>query len=147
MNSTQYYINFCSLFHDYSLPKLKFKELNENYKELYQNIYFIEENDINKASFIIFLLSFSVLMLTSFLFLSINLLIIIFYSLIISLIISYKFNLNLYKEIKKDENMINAILYLIKINFSLRRVIIFLLSFILSKNQIKVFITKFIGRK
>jgi hypothetical protein len=43
----------------------------------------------------------------------------IFYSLTLSLIVSYKFNLNLYKKIKKDENLINALLYLIKINFSL----------------------------
>ena len=119
MNSTKYYVNFCSFFHDYSLPTLKFKELNENYKELYQSVYLIDENDINKASFFIFLLVFFMSVIISFLFISINLLIIIFYSLIISLIISYRFNLNLYKEIKKDENMINALLYLIKIDFSL----------------------------
>ena len=119
MNSTNLYINFCNLFHDYSLPTLKFKELDENYKELYQSRYLIDENDINKASFFIFLLSFSISMLLSFLFISINFLIIIFYSLIISLIVTYKFNLNLYKKIKRDENMINALLYLIKIDFSL----------------------------
>lgn len=119
MNSFKYYINFCSLFHHYSLPKLKFKELSETYRNIYQNVYLIDENDINKASFLIFVLVFSISILISLLFISINLLIILFYSLILSLIVSYKFNLNLYKEIKKDENIINALLYLIKINFSL----------------------------
>ena len=119
MNITKRYVNFCSFFHDYSLPTLKFKELDENYKDIYQNVYHIDEHDVNKATFFIFLLVFFISMFISFLFISVNFLIMIFYSIMLSLIISYNFNLNLYKKIKKDENTINALLYLIKINFSL----------------------------
>ncbi|MFX1257792.1 MAG: hypothetical protein ACFFAN_08035 [Promethearchaeota archaeon] len=98
---------------------MKFKELNEGYKFLYKNVYDINEDDINKASFVIFSLSFTIITIISIYFISINILFIIFYSLILSLIISYRFNLTLYRRINKEESIINALIYLIKINFSL----------------------------
>jgi hypothetical protein len=48
-----------------------------------------------------------------------NLFVVLFFSLIISLIISYNFNTILYKKIKNEENIFNALLNLVKINFSL----------------------------
>ena len=119
MTSINYYINFCKFFHNFKSPKLRFKQINENYKSLYQNYYQINEDDINKASFFIFLLSFSASFVISLIFIAVHFLIIILSSLFFSLIVSSRFNLTLYNIIKKDENKINALLYLIKINFSL----------------------------
>ena len=119
MTLLETYLYLCKKFHKYNLPKLKFKELNEWYIHLYNSEYNIDEDDINKASFMIFFISFALLVFSSFLFILINLLIIIFYSMIISLLISYKFNTYLYKKIYRDESILNALLYLIIINFSL----------------------------
>ena len=119
MNNLQIYLQFCKKLHGYNVPKLKLKELNNRYKTLYYNMYKIDEDDINKATFIIFSLIFSILMIISLTFLTVNVFISLLISLLFSLIISYKFSLILLKKIKKMENKINALLYLIKIDFSL----------------------------
>lgn len=119
MNFTESYLHFCKKFHKFKIPKLKFKELNDRYKSIYNNIYDINEKDIYKANFIIFLISFSFLFIFSILLLNFHILIIIFYSFLFSLVFSYKFSVYLLNEIKKNESIINAMLYLIKINFSL----------------------------
>ncbi|MFX0104012.1 MAG: hypothetical protein ACFE75_00795, partial [Candidatus Hodarchaeota archaeon] len=119
MKKLENYLHFCQKFHNYRIPKLKFKVLNEKYIYLYRNLYDIEEDDINKASFIISLTSFSLIVIFSILFLDLNLLIILLYSIILSFILSYRFSLILYHEINKKESEINASLHIIKIDFSL----------------------------
>ena len=119
MNFMESYVNFCKRFHKSHIPKLKFKELNDRYKSLYNDIYEISEDDINKASFLIFLISFSFFIIFSVIFLFFHILIVLFYSFLFSLILSYKFSVYLLNEIQKNESIINAMLYLIKINFSL----------------------------
>ena len=119
MNFIESYLHFCKRFHKSHIPKLKFKELNDRYKSIYNNIYDISENDIYKASFIIFLISLSFFIIFSALFSFFHILIIIFYSFLFSLTISYKFSVYLLNEIQKNESIINAMLYLIKIDFSL----------------------------
>ncbi|MFX1345271.1 MAG: hypothetical protein ACFFBC_03340 [Promethearchaeota archaeon] len=119
MINIENYIKFCKRFHRYKIPKLKFRELDERYRNLYRKLYNISEFDINKASFFIFLSCFFVSISLSLLFTAFNILIIILYSLIISLVFSYRFNSVIYKDIIKDESQLNSILYIIKIDFSL----------------------------
>jgi len=119
MRTLEKYIAFCKKFHNYYLPKLKFKELNEQYSQLYRKLYDIDKDDVNRASFIVFISSFSIFVLLSIVIIKLNILIIILYSAIFSLFISYRFNLILFKDINKTEAEINAILYLIKIDYSL----------------------------
>jgi len=119
MKNLDYYVKFCTKFNKINLPRLKLKVLNDKYSYFYKNIYNINENDINKASFIIYILSFSIIVLLSLVFLELNIMIIILYSALLSFILTYRFNLVLYYEIIKMEKKINAMLYLIKIDFSL----------------------------
>ena len=119
MNYFKNYLSFCRKFHKYNLPKLKFKELNDWYRYLFKKEYDIDEDDINKASFVVSLFTFFISLFTSFFFTSFNVLMIIFYSMIISLLVSYVFNTVLYRKISKEENLLNALLSLIIINFSL----------------------------
>lgn len=119
MKNIEIYIRFCKKFHKYKTPRLKFKELNERYQNLYRKLYNTNESDINKASFFIFLSCFFISLSFSILLTSFNLLIIILYSAILSLISSYQFNSILYKDISNNESILNSILYLIKIDFSL----------------------------
>ncbi|MFX0038420.1 MAG: hypothetical protein ACFFCY_04420 [Promethearchaeota archaeon] len=93
--------------------------MNERYTYIYRNVYQIDKDDINRASFIICIFSFTISLLLSISIIAINILIIILYSIIFSLILSYKFNLTIYHDINKKEVEINAMLYLIKIDFSL----------------------------
>ena len=119
MKNLENYLHFCKKFHNYNLPKLKFKVLNERYNYLYRKLYDIDEDDINKASFIISLFSFSISAILSIALLDFSILIILLYSTIFSFILSYRFNLILYHKINKIESTINAFLYIIKIDFSL----------------------------
>ncbi len=119
VNKLKYYIGFCKKFRNIKFPKLKFKELNEGYKNLYRNVYNLDEDDINKATSFLFSVFFISIVLISLILMSNNFLLIIFYSLIVSIIISYIFNTRLYKKIRKEEIVLNALLYLIKISFSL----------------------------
>ena len=113
------YTEFCSKFHRYKIPKLRFKELNERYRVLYRSLYDTNETDVNKASFVIFLSSFFISITISLLLTTFNFLIIILYSVILSMISSYKFNSIIYRDIKKKESLLNSVLYIIKIDFSL----------------------------
>ncbi len=113
------YKQFCNLFHNYKIPEIKIKDLNPSYLEFYKREYGLIENDVNKASFVIFLLTFSTTFLLSCVFTSINLIMIIFYSLMLSIICLYRFNLYLYNKVSQIENKIDSLLFLIKINFNL----------------------------
>ncbi len=119
MKNFKYYIRFCNKFNKHYLPKLKFRILDERYNYFYRRIYNIDEDDINRASFFICIVSFSIIVLLSLAFLKLDLSIIIIYSLILSFMLSFRFNLTLFHEVNKMETKINTILYLIKINFSL----------------------------
>lgn len=116
-----YYLNFCKLFKKIRMFQLKFKDLNNHYKVIYKEKYSIGENSINKATFSILFTSFILIGSFSFIFIQINLVIIIFYSLIFALIISYEFNLFLYKKIRKIEQLIDSKLNFIRIDYNLIR--------------------------
>ncbi|MFX1389631.1 MAG: hypothetical protein ACFE9Z_06150 [Promethearchaeota archaeon] len=113
------FISFCKKFQNHSFPKLKFKAIDEHYRRLYRTLFDLEEENINKASFLVAMLSFFIIVTFSLILLNLNILIIILYSLIFALIISYRFNLSIYHEIKKIEAELNAMLFLIKIDFSI----------------------------
>jgi len=118
MKSINLFIQICRDFHKFKIPKLKFKDLNNRYRILYRQIYNIEEDDVNKASFILFLIAFIISIVLSINFTNINIIIIILYSIILSYIFSYRFNLIPYNDLKKKESSINAMLYFIKIDYS-----------------------------
>jgi len=113
------YVQFCRKFHNFLLPKLKFKELSESYKLIYRNQYGIDEKDINKASFVLFLISFISIFCLLFLILKVSVLFILLISFGSSLFISYLFNIKLFKEVNKKEIEINALLHLVKIYYNL----------------------------
>ena len=119
MTLIEFYLNFCKKFQKIKLPILKFKQLNPRIISIYKKEYKINENDIYRGSFIVFLITFISSLIISIIFININILIIILYSILLSLIFSYKFNLILLKDIERKESIINLVLYLIKINFSL----------------------------
>ena len=112
-------IRFYQIIHMLKLPKLKFKDLDNRYNIIYKEEFNVDENDVNKANFIIFIISFISFLLSSSLLTKINPLLIISISFLLALIISYSFNQVLKKEIIKKENQLNALLYIVKINFSL----------------------------
>ena len=119
MKYIEKYISFCKKFHRFNLPKLKFKVLSDRFNDLYKKNYGIDENDINKASFTVSLVSFIIIILILINLTGYNILILSLISILISLIFAHRFNLILYNRISKEESLINAILYLIKIDFSL----------------------------
>lgn len=119
MLDIQSYIKFCRRFHNYKIPKVKFKEINERYKLIYRRDFKIEEEDINKATFIVFLISFSIIFLNTIILLKLNFMISISVSFFLALIFSYIFSLKLYKILHKKEMKLSALLYIIKIYFSL----------------------------
>ena len=119
MNYLEKYLSFCRMFHKYNIPKLKIKVLDNRYKDLYRKSYNIEQNDINKASFFIFLFSNIILILLSICLTKFSVLSISLFSILISFILAYKFNSLLTNEINKKEALINSVLYFIKIDFSL----------------------------
>ena len=119
MDFTNSLIIFCQKVHPYNIPRFRFRKLDTRYKLMYEKEYNLHEKDINKASFIVFLISFIMLFISSS-FLSIfNLVQIFSFSLIFSLFFSYSFNNKFYKEIVKKENQLNAFVYVIRIYFSL----------------------------
>ncbi len=113
------YINLCHKLRNIKLPKMRFKILNERYKHIYKIEYDLDEDDINKCNFFIFILSFSFMAPILYLLANINLWIIIFISIISSLSFSHKFNSLIYNRIQNEEKQLNAAIYLIKIYFSL----------------------------
>jgi len=113
------YIHFCKAFRNIKLPQIRFKNLNQRYKHIYKNKYKIDEIAINKASFIIFVAFFSIFMVISALLFEINIFYLGLISLLFSTIITYKFNLFIYNKINKRESRINALLYLLRIDYEL----------------------------
>jgi len=119
MNNNGRYITFCRSFHNLKIPKIKFREFREHYKVILRKYYKIEQDDINKATFIIFIFIFMILFLPSVAFFNLHIITILSYSFIISIILAYIFNIRLYKAIYKNEMKLNALLYLVKIYFSI----------------------------
>lgn len=113
------YINFCMGFKKKKLPQLKFKNLSERYKHIYENEYKIEDITINKASFFVFITLFASFIIISTLLFEVNFFYLCLMSLFGSLVFTYKFNLYLYNKIVKRETRINALLYLFRIDFEL----------------------------
>ncbi|MBN1216734.1 MAG: hypothetical protein JXA99_15005 [Candidatus Lokiarchaeota archaeon] len=113
------YLKLCKYLSFNWAPNFKIKELNEHYKEQYKNLYKISENEVNKASFTVFILSIFVIFSLSFLFLRIQILIILLSSILLSLFLAIQFNLYLYRKVKIAEDKLNSLLYFIKIDFSL----------------------------
>ena len=120
MNSLEIYLKFCNIFNNRSFPRIRYRELEDRYVEIYRNIYKINEDNINKASFAVLFASFFMILSMSLYFLTfINIFYLLFLAFLISIIVSYQFNNVIFKKVKKDESIINALLYLVKINFSL----------------------------
>ena len=112
-------IRFYQSFHNCKIPKLKFKELDNRYKLIYKKEFNVDEIDINKGNFVIFIIFFNIFLISSFVLIKFNPLLNVSFSFLLALVISYIFSQNLYKEIIKKENQLNALLYIVKINFSL----------------------------
>ena len=120
MDLIKYYFAFCKFFENKKFPKMKFKDLDNNYRQLYQELYGVNEENINKATFLIFFItliasiffllllfpqfSFSIRLVTSF---------------IISLFFAYNFNIFPYRKLKHDERTLSGLRYLIELDFSL----------------------------
>ncbi|MFX1589074.1 MAG: hypothetical protein ACFFC1_13050 [Promethearchaeota archaeon] len=119
MNTNGRYITFCRSFHNFKIPKIKFRDYKEHYKVIFRRYYKIEQEDINKATFIIFIISFMILFLPSVTCFNLPIILILTYSFILSITLAYIFNIRLYKVVYKNETKINALLYLVKIYFSI----------------------------
>ncbi len=127
-NDIQEHINFCKRFTKYSkIPKLRLKHLDERYKEIYKKKYQIGEDEVNRATFVVFSLIFVVFFLVLFLMLMMgfrtfnNL---IFggafgFSLMFSLLFSFYFNQTILREINKEEKTLDAMFNFIGVDFSL----------------------------
>jgi len=85
------YLWICNKVHHISLPKIKFRNLKTHYKTIYQKDYKTNEEDVNKATFLIFfivlIIFIPIFFLIKFDFVLIS---IIFFTLALS--ISYRFN-------------------------------------------------------
>jgi len=112
-------IRFYQKIHSYKIPKLKFKELDNRYKIIYKKEFNVFENDVNKANFIIFLILFNIFLIPLIFLTKFSFILIISFSFLLALLISYFFSKRLYNEIIKKENQLNALLYIVKIYFSL----------------------------
>lgn len=112
-------IRFYQKIHNYKIPKLKFKEIDNRYKIIYRKEFNVDVNDVNKANLIIFLIFFNIFLISSIFLTQFSPLLILAFSFLLALIISYFFSRNLDKEILKKENQLNALLYIVKIYFSL----------------------------
>ena len=112
-------IRFYQIIHSYKIPKLKFQELNKRYKIIYKREFNVYENDVNKANFIIFIISFNVLLISLIFLTKLSFLLILSFSFLLALMVSFLFSKRLNNEIIKKENQLNALLYIVKIYFSL----------------------------
>jgi len=112
-------IRFYQKIHNYKIPKLKFKELDNRYKIIYKKEFNVYENDVNKANFVIFLIFFNIFLFSLIFLTKFSFILIVSFSFLLALIISYFFSKRLNNEIIKKENQLNALLYIVKIYFSL----------------------------
>ncbi|MHA1411298.1 MAG: hypothetical protein ACTSO4_01665 [Promethearchaeota archaeon] len=114
------YPSFCKKFDGLKFPELKFKDINSNISKIYKKKYNLTPQEINKASFFIFIIISMFFFIISFVFLNgLKLFMGMIIGILIALMCSYLFNLKLYKCIKKEEAKLNSILFIIKIYFSL----------------------------
>jgi len=74
MNLNSTYLKFCRKFHNYKIPGIKFKELDIRIKKIYKSFYQIEEEDINKATLVILIISIISFTYISLVFTSFNIL-------------------------------------------------------------------------
>ena len=112
-------IRFYQKLNNCNIPKLKFKALNDRYKIIYEREYHVQENDINKANFIFMIIFFGLFLISASLLTKLSMLLIICVSFLLALIVSYVLSQVIIKEILKKENQMNALLYIVKIYFSL----------------------------
>jgi len=119
MNISEFYSQFCRLFHNSKIPGIKFTDLDLRANKIYKKNFNLDSKDVNKATFSLFLLIN--LISISFLFITpdLDLFIYLFISFVCSLLVSYWFNTKIYRKIKREESKINVTLYLIKIYYSL----------------------------
>ena len=70
MNSLEIYLKFCNIFNNRSFPRIRYRELEDRYVEIYRNIYKINEDNINKASCAVLFASFFMILSMSLYFLT-----------------------------------------------------------------------------
>lgn len=116
MNALKIYLRFCRSFQNLNIPKLKFKTLDHRSQLLYINYFKIREEDLNKASFAMFSILIIFCTIVYLIFFNI---IILGFTIIISLSCTYEFNTLLLKLLKKKEDQINSIINILKIDFAL----------------------------
>lgn len=114
------YLWICNKVHNLPLPKIKFRNLNSHYKIIFLKEYDVNEDDLNKATFLIFIISLTFFILITIL-INLNFALLSLISFLFAFSISYFFNCYLFKKTLKTELKLNAILYFIKINFSILR--------------------------
>ena len=119
MNYLNIYIRFCHRLNKLKLPKFRLFVQNERYKKICKNQYNLDCEDISKSNFLFFLISFIIIFLLLFRITKCNFMITLGISVILSLIITYKFNSIIYHKIKTQEKQLNAATYLIRLYFSL----------------------------
>ncbi|MCP6718701.1 MAG: hypothetical protein KJI71_00530 [Patescibacteria group bacterium] len=127
MKELEEYVKFCNRFDKYRLPKVSFKDINETYRILYRE-QGVGKSAIDKATFVIFVVSLLGSLLIAFLLLGNDIFLILTISFLTSVMVAYSFNLYLYKKINREEASINASIYFIKINFSLLQKVLTLKS-------------------
>lgn len=119
MRFLDFYISLCRNFKKVKFPHLKLKEIDNTYKEIFKIKFDISKADIDKASFLI--LTLSIILIINFLYfiIRLNALFCLLFSFLISVFISYRFNIYLYKKFLNIGKQLSSYLYLIKIDFSL----------------------------
>ena len=127
-NGLKKYISFCNYFQRFNSPLIRFKQIPEEYKHQYKYKYYVDEEDVCKATFFVFIITFisGFFVLICFIDVGIlffNVIFPLFLALIFAVLIAYSVNIKIYRCVKKDEKVIDTLLPLIKINFSLMKAI------------------------
>lgn len=122
------YISFCNYFHRFNSPLIRFKQIPEEFKHQYKYKYNVDEEDVCKATFFVFIITLISAFFVLICFIDVgilffNVLFPLFLALIFAVLIAYSVNIKIYRRIKKDEKVIDTLLPLIKINFSLIKAI------------------------
>ena len=114
-----FYTGFCKRFNKKYIPNIEFKNISKKHKILYKNYYNVDYRNVNKASFMILIFSILILFPLILIIFSLNLIFNILIVFLVSFFIAYRFNIVLFKHLKKEESLLNAICFLIKIDYSL----------------------------
>ena len=122
-NGLKKYISFCNYFHRFNSPLIRFKQISEEYKHQYKYKYNVDEEDVCKATFFVFIITLISAFFILICFIDVGILFFnvifpLFLALIFAVLIAYSVNIKIYRHIKKDEKVIDTLLPLIKINFS-----------------------------